>query len=239
MKTRPSTAANCATGLTSDMRSRRAISESCRVAGTTARRRAAQRSIVAVHVRQAQLHHGLAQFLDKQRNAVGARDDLGTHLWRHRPAGHIVPQKLLRLLTVEPGDRQVHQRRLVLQFEIVCGRAKRHDQEHAGCFQRRDHAREQFRRRRIDPMRILDEEKNWLLQRDVPDPADEQLQGLFLQLLRRQLQRRIAVAERNRQQGRHDRHRLFQDRSVLEQQGFELGEFLGGVSSCTMPARRS
>ena len=36
-------------------------------------------------------------------------------------------------------------------------------------------------------MRVLDEEKNWLLQRHVPDPANEQLQGLFLQLLRRQL----------------------------------------------------
>src|SRR5215468_7755571 len=71
------------------------------------RRRAAHRSIVAVHVRQARLHHGLAQFLEEQRNAVGARDDLGTYLWRHRPAAHVVPQKLLRLLTVEPGEWQV------------------------------------------------------------------------------------------------------------------------------------
>ena len=108
VNTRPSTAANCATGLISDMRSRRAISR------VVQRRRnhglrclTVQRGAGAV--RQARLHHGLAQFLDEQRNAVGARDDLGTHLWRHRPAGRIVPQQLLRLLTVEPGKRQVHQ----------------------------------------------------------------------------------------------------------------------------------
>ena len=53
-------AAICATSLTSGMRSRRAISESCRQAGIAA---------------SPDLEHGLGQLLDEQRHAVGAGDD--------------------------------------------------------------------------------------------------------------------------------------------------------------------
>ena len=59
------------------------------------------------------------------------------------------------------------------------------------------------------------------------------MHGLLLQLLRGQIQRRVAVAQRNRKQGRQDRRRLFQDRSVLDQQGFEFGELpCGGIIVC-------
>ena len=39
-------------------------------------------------------------------------------------------------------------------------------------------------------MRVLDEAKNRILQRNVPNPSNEQLQGLLFQLFRRQAQRR-------------------------------------------------
>ena len=78
------TAPICATSLTGARRSRRAISESCSVAGSRAA--AAARELVAIAgVRQqARFQHGLGQLLDEQRDAVGAHHDLLDDIGRQR-----------------------------------------------------------------------------------------------------------------------------------------------------------
>ena len=77
-------------------------------------------------------------------------------------------------------------------------------------------------------MRVLDQAKNRISKRNVPNSSNEQLQCLLFQLFRRQSQRLIAVTRRDGQQGRKNGCCPFEVSSTGKQQRFQLCEPFGG-----------
>ena len=73
---RPIAAPICATSLAGPSRSSRAISEACRLAGTASVGDGTAAAVCARRTLALRLQHRLRHFLDEQRNAVGALDDV-------------------------------------------------------------------------------------------------------------------------------------------------------------------
>jgi len=105
---------------------------------------------------QAALQHALGQFLDKQRDAVGAIGDLVDNLIGQCLAAGDLLDQCGPVMSVQTIERQHRYLRPAgpgpLELE-----AKRHDQQHRQTARPLDGEVEQFARGRIDPMRVLEE----------------------------------------------------------------------------------
>ena len=114
----------------------------------------------------AALHNALGQFLDEQRNAVGASGDLVDDLVRQRGAARDLLDQGGPVTPVQPVERQhchlglTGPRRLELWPEG-------HDQQHRQAADTLDGQVEQFARSRVNPMRVLEKHQHRLLARQT------------------------------------------------------------------------
>ena len=81
------------------------------------------------------------------------------------------------------------------------------EHEHGQGLHAIDHQLQQFQRRRIGPMHVLVQGQHRPVRSQSRQLIDQRLERALLLLLRAQLQRRIAVAGRNRQQCGEQRRR--------------------------------
>ena len=161
--------------------------------------RPVQLEAIAAVDQHAALQHRLGQLLDEQRHAIGLGDDLLEHL---------VGKRLLL------GHGGHHHRALAPSEPVECQRAGmgvvapgrlefgpcRYQHQHRRRFGSVDHARQQAERARIGPLRVFEHQQNRHhlgLQRHR---FEQQIRGPVALLLRRQLERRIAAGEGDRQQ---------------------------------------
>jgi hypothetical protein len=110
---------------------------------------------IAFLAEQAALQYALGQFLDKQRHAVGAVDDLVDYLIGQRfAAGDLLDQNG-PVVPVQAVERQHRHLRLAGPRRLELG-AERQDQQHRQAAGTLDGEVEQLVRSRVDPMRVLE-----------------------------------------------------------------------------------
>src|SRR5215831_12604431 len=139
---RPIAAPICATRRTDARRSSRAISESCSVVGIPT--------------------SDTAQFLDKQRHAVGAINDLSEDLVGQASAAGDLRYQSSPIAPIQAIERQHADLRLAGPGRLELG-AERDDEQHWQAADMFDGEVEQLARRRVDPMRVLENYEHRLL----------------------------------------------------------------------------
>ncbi|MGY3079780.1 hypothetical protein ACVWZZ_006188 [Bradyrhizobium sp. LM6.10] len=139
----------------------------------------------------------LGQLFQKQRHAVGLDDDLLDDLLGKLASRHALDQRRAQL----PAQPVQHQRRNVrmgaparLEFGARC-----HDHQDRPVLCPVDQEIDHLAGSRVDPVQILECDHQRLLARKAEEMIDQRGDGRILLLLRRQLERRIAVTDRNGQ----------------------------------------
>jgi hypothetical protein len=106
-------------------------------------------------VQETALQHALGQFLDEQRHAVGALDDLLDHVIGQRlPAGILLDQRG-PVAPVQAIERQHADLRLASPRRLELG-TEPNDQQYRQAADMLDGEVEQLVRGRVDPMRVLE-----------------------------------------------------------------------------------
>ena len=189
------------------------------------RQRARQEVAIARVLQEARLEHGLGQLLDKQRYAVGALDDVLEHLVRKRfPAGH--PADELGAFPAAQAaelDRNDIRKIVPARLEPRPMRADKHHPLRHQPF--RDHL-QKLRARGIDPMQVLHDEQHRNARRHGFDHREQGLDRALLALLGARGAGRIALAQRQRQQGCERRNVARERQAQVGEPPFELGELL-------------
>ena len=174
------------------------------------RRQGAGQLVAIAGVReQARFQHRLGQLLDEQRHAVGARHDLLDDLGRQR------------LVAGDPRDRSAPWRRPSRPMRQrrhvrLAGPGRGELRPEGDQRQRRqlpdalDHHAQELEGRGVDPVHVLVQRQHRLLRRERRELVEQRLQGPPLLHLRRQGQRRIALAGRHTQQRGEQRHHFVQ-----------------------------
>src|SRR5215471_1048783 len=103
-------------------------------------------------------------------------------------------------------------------------RAGRDDEEDWQARHAIDGEREQLKRGRVDPMRILEHHEHGPAVGELGNLVDQGRQCAFLASLRTQVQGRVALAEGDGQQRRQQRNGLAQADARRTKEGLELGE---------------
>jgi aryl carrier-like protein len=162
--------------------------------------RPAQRQAAATLLEDPHLEHGLGQFLDEQRHAVGLGEDLLQHFVGKR---FVARQGLHHGLARLPPNPVQGERRDV---RVPAPRRGKHRSignydEHAKRLHPVDHQVQQLVTGGVDPVHVLEHDEQWRLRGERVHLFEQLGEGPILELFRAQVHRREAVAGRNRQQG--------------------------------------
>ena len=150
------------------------------------RQRAVEAIALAVLDQQPGFQHGLGQFLDEQRHAVGLGDDLRHHFGRQlAAAGHALDQGL-GLAAVEPAERHRGDVGQALPGRLEF-RPEGDQQQHRQTPDPLDREIEQFERGRIGPMCVLEQHQHRLLLRQTFHLIEQRRKGLAALLRRRKV----------------------------------------------------
>ena len=122
-------------------------------------------------------HHGLGQFLDEQRHAVGALDDLLEQGCRQRLAAGDVLDHRHALAPAEAVERHGGHVRMADPRRLEIG-AVRDDQQHRQRMQALDGEREQLERSRVAPLRVLEHHQQRAAAGEDREPLDQRRQHL-------------------------------------------------------------
>ncbi len=132
---------------------------------------------------QTALQNALGQFLDEQRHAVGAINDLGDDLVGQRLSAGDLRYQSGAVTPVETVESQRADLRLAGPRRLELG-AERHDQQHRQAADTLDGEVEQLSRGGVEPMRILEYRDHRLFVRQTFELTDQRLQRPFLFPLR-------------------------------------------------------
>ena len=143
---------------------------------------------------QVGFEHRLGELFQKQRHAVGLDDDLLDDFLGQLPARDALDQRRAQL----PAQAVQHQRRDVrmrVPARLEFG-ASGDDDEDRPVLHPVDQEVDHLTRGRVDPVQILERDHQRHFARKAEEVIDQRRDGRILLLLRRQLERRIAVAGR-------------------------------------------
>ena len=144
------------------------------------------------------LKHGLRHFLDEQRNAVRALDDVLPDVCRDVPHADDAIDHGADLVWWQPVDRERRHVRPSGPWRHEF-RPRRHDQQHGQRCDPINHPTERLKAGRIDPMCILEDHEHRTGAGQRVDPGDERIHRPLPALLRGEVGRAIASVVRNRQ----------------------------------------
>ena len=180
-----------------------------------ARELAGQHILPGLFLEQSGFEQHVGAFFDEQRHAVGASGHLLGDFRRQCLRRRALLQHLADLSFVEPLQRHLRQPRVVpRRLEL---RPKREHQKQPLARSFGNQHAEQFQRRSVDPVQVLDDEQHG---RDVgtpPQPIGQRVERFLFELLRRELQRGISRRQRQRDQRREQRHGFVERHSGLRQ----------------------
>jgi hypothetical protein len=152
--------------------------------------------IAGVH-EQSTLYHGLGQFLDEQRHAVGPIGDLVGDLLGQDLAMGDVRDHLGALVGWQSAEAE--------HCHVGTADPRRYEFRAVGHYRQKRQARrplddqvEKLERGGIDPMRVLNHHKHRLTRCQSLDLRYQRPQRLLLALLRGEIERGIAITCRNR-----------------------------------------
>ncbi len=160
--------------------------------------------LLACLSRRGGLLHHLRELFDEQRHAARAIVDLLDERVRERALRFLADQ-VRGLATREAIERQA---RLMgdgrpRRFEF---RAKRQHGQDAVVQSLLDELRQEFERRSVDPVQILDDEQNWLSLSPSVQPVEQHAKRFFPLPNRRERKLREPLGRRQRQQRGPERH---------------------------------
>ena len=138
------------------------------------RQRAVEHIVVRLLAQQVALQDTLGQFLDEQRHAVRAIDDLVDDVSRQCLAAGDLRNQCGPVAPVQAIERQHADLRLAGPGRLEL-RAERYDQQHRQAAHMLDGEVEQLARGRVDPLRILKNHHQRLLARQAFELPEQRL----------------------------------------------------------------